>query len=159
MATKHLYPVWKVSITPTGEIVHQDPEGWESFKAIYVENDTMGLVLKPYRKSRSRQEEKYYHAVPKMMVAEAMDIEPEQAHDFLCRLFLTTEESTVINGKTLRYNRVKSTTELDDKQYREFWTRVNQWASLPTGDNGLDHDSGLGIYIPDPNEADYENYY
>jgi len=33
------------------------------------------------------------------------------------------------------------------------------WASLPTGDNGLNQTSGLELYIPEPNEADYENYF
>lgn len=159
MATKHIYPTWRAEIDFNGKLQIEDQEKFEQFSAIYAGRKDMGVVLKPFRKDRSRQEEKYYHAVTKMMVAEAMDLEPEQAHEFLCGMFLKTEESAVINGKTVRYNRTRSTTELDDKEYRDFWTRVNRWASLPTGNEGLNHDSGLGIYIPDPNECDYSNGY
>jgi len=159
MATKHIYPNWPATIDSRGKIHIKEKEKFDQFTALYAGNENMSVTVKPYRKARSRQEEKYYHAVPKMMIAEAMDIEPEQAHEFLCKMFLTTEETAIVAGKKIRYNRVKSTTELDDKQYREFLTRINRWASLPTGDDGLNQDSGLSLYIPDPNEADYENYY
>jgi len=159
MATKHIYPTWPATIDSRGQIIIKDRQKFDNFASLYAGKENMGITLKPFRKSRSRQEEKYYHAVPKMLIAEAMDIEPEQAHEFLCKMFLTVEESTVIDGNKVRYTRTRSTTELDDKQYRDYWTRVNRWASLPTGDDGLDLDSGLGLYIPDPNEADWESYY
>ena len=159
MGTKHIYPTWPTTIDSQGKIHIKDRQKFDQFASLYAGKEDMGITLKPFRKNRSRQEEKYYHAVPKMMIAEAMDIEPEQAHEFLCRMFLTTEESTVVNGKKIRYNRTRSTTELDDKEYRDFWTRVNRWASLPTGNDGLNYDSGLGLYIPDPNECDYSNGY
>jgi len=159
MATKHIYPTWPATISSTGQILIKDRNKFDEFASLYAGKENMGITLKPFRKSRSRQEEKYYHAVPKMLIAEAMDIEPEQAHEFLCKMFLTVEESTTIDGKKVRYTRTRSTTELDDKQYREYWTRVNRWASLPTSDDGLNLDSGLGLYIPDPNEADWESYY
>lgn len=159
MATKHIYPKWKTTVTEDGKILIEHRDKFDAFAKNYAGNENMGIVLKPYRKSRSRQEEKYYHAVTKQMVAEAMDLEPEEAHEFLCKLLLTVEEKTTVNGKQVRYTRTKSTTELDDKQYREFWNRANRWASLPTQDYGLDLNSGLELYIPDPNEADYEDYF
>ena len=134
MATKHIYPTWPVTIDPNGIVEVKDKERFEEFARIYAGNERMKIVLKPFNKARSRQEEKYYHAVTKTMVAEAMDLEPEQAHEFLCKLLLTVEESTEINGKTVRYTRTKSTTELDDVQYRDFWQRANRWASFPSHD-------------------------
>lgn len=134
-------------------------EKFDNYVAMYTDRGNMAIIVKPYRKSRSRQEEKYYHAVTKMMVAEAMSIAPDEAHEFLCNLLLRVEESAEVNGKTIRFHRVRSTTELDDKQYREFWVSANQWASLPTLEEGLTLNSGLGIYIPDPNEADWEDHF
>lgn len=159
MGTKHIYPTWPVDIDPNGKVEVKDKEQFEVYARNYAGNEKMKIVLKPFNKARSRQEEKYYHAVTKTMVAEAMDIEPEEAHEFLCRLLLTVEETAEVNGKKIRYTRTKSTTELDDEQYRDFWQRANRWASLPTQDYGLDINSGLEIYIPDPNEADYSNYF
>lgn len=158
MGTKHIYPVWKATIDKNGKLYIKDREKMDLWMMNYTEKE-MGVTIKPYRKNRSRQQEKYYHAVPKVMVAEEMGIAPEEAHDFLCKLFLTVEESKEINGKLVRYERVKSTTELDTIQYNEFCKNIRQWASLPTQDHGLDRDSGLELYIPEPNEADYENYF
>lgn len=54
--------------------------------------------------------------------------------------------------------RVLSTTELSDIAYRDYWGKCVQWAVLPTKDEGLGVDSGLGLYIRLPNEVDFENY-
>jgi len=158
MGTKHIYPVFKAEIDAQGKMVIINRERMGQFIRRYP-GKTMGVTIKPYRKPRGRQEEKYYHAVPKMLVAEAMDLEPEEAHAFLCKLFLTIEEMKIINGKEVRYTRVRGSSELDSVQYSDFNRSIRMWASLPTGDNGLNQTSGLELYIPEPNEADYENYF
>jgi len=83
-----------------------------------------------------------------------MDLDPEKTHVFLKSMFLRVEESS----GTYRYKRVLSTTELSQEAYQEYWKRVQRWASLPTLQGGLSFDSGLDLYIPDPNEVDYDNY-
>ena len=90
------------------------------------------------------------------MVADEMGIDDQEAHGFLKNLFLKTEERSS-NGK-YRYVRTTSTTELNDQAYRSYWTKCQRWASLPTKASGLGIDSGLSLYIPDPNEVDYDNY-
>ena len=90
------------------------------------------------------------------MIAEAMSVEDQEAHELLKSLFLKREERSA-NGK-FRYTRIMSTTELDDGAYREYWEKCMRWASLPTNPSGLSIDSGLELYIPEPNEVDYENY-
>src|SRR5690606_13376169 len=102
----------KAQVNEQGKLHIERRDKLDEFLLRYT-GKTLGVTIKPYRKPRSRQEEKYYHAVPKMMVAEAMDMEPEEAHHFLCTLFLKIEEMKVINGKEVRYTRVRSTTELD----------------------------------------------
>ena len=159
MGIKHIYPVFRAKVDASGRVLIEDREAFDNYARQYCEKENMSIILKPYRKQRSRQEEKYYHAVTKMMIAEALGMYPEEAHTFLCNLLLTIEESKVINGKTVRFKRTRSTTELDNVEYQDFWKRANQWASLPTQDGGLDIDSGLGLYIPDPNEADWEGQY
>lgn len=158
MGTKHIYPVFKGEVDDKGKMTILRKKKMAEYIARYA-GKTLGVTIKPYKKPRGRQEEKYYHAVPKMMVAEAMDLEPEDAHAFLCKLFLTVEEMKVINGKEVRYTRVRSSTELDSKQYSEWNRKIRMWASLPTGDHGLNQTSGLELYIPEPNEADYEDYF
>lgn len=153
---REVYPAWDVSVID-GQIEIRDREAFETHLIPYEGRDDLQLILKKRVKSRSRQEEKYYHAVPVKFVAEAMDITREEAHEFLKDLLLRVEESTVTpGGVVVRYERTMSTTELGDKAYRDFWGEVLKWAALPTGDDGLSRTSGLGLYIPGPNEAEWD---
>lgn len=144
-------PKWKVHIV-NNRLVFEDRDRFDEY-LIPLEGKTMDLVIKKPVEPRSRKEEKYYHSVVKPMVAEEMSIEPEEAHEFLRGLLLRVEEN---HEKYGRYERVKSTTELNKQEYQEYWRRVIKWAALPTKDYGLGLDSGLGLYIPDPNECDYD---
>ncbi len=153
LSEKKIQPKWKVKIHD-GRVVFNDREAFDRF-LIPMEGKEKDLIIKDIVKERSRQEEKYYRAVVVNMVAEEMGIEADEAHNQLKRLFLTIEESTPAG---YRYHRVQSTTELSDRAYREYWGRCVAWAALPTKDSGLAQDSGLNLYIPLPNETDYENY-
>lgn len=146
-----IWPRWRVTISQDGRFIFERPEDWERFKIPYYGRE-MELILKDRAKDRSRQEEKYYHAVVVRMVAEAMEIGRQEAHEFLKRLFLTIEDKTTSG---IRYRRSMSTTELSDKAYRDYWERVILWAAQPTEDRGLDESSGLDLVIPYPNEVFY----
>lgn len=146
-------PKFKVIIGPRGGIVFDDPEGWHRYRMAFCSRE-MHLVLKRITKDRSRQEEKYFHAVPLRMIAEEMGIDRDEAKLFLREMFLKVEVRAK-GGK--RYTRIMSTTELGDQAYREFWEACIRWAALPTKEDGLGPDSGLELYIPYPNEIDWED--
>jgi len=150
---KKFFPIFKAK-SSKGWLVFEDSE--EVAKYLFsVQDKRLDVVIKPEVKHRSRQEEKYYHGVVVSMVAEAMGIEKQQAHEFLKSLFLKVEEKT---PSGFRMERILSTVELSDASYREFWQKCQRWASLPTLDGGLSLDSGLELFIPDPNSVNYENY-
>ena len=153
MAEKKIYPKFKA--TAKGGRLYLDEESKFSEYLVMLDGRNLHVIVKPATKDRSRQEEKYYHAVVVNMIAQAMDIMPQEAHEFLKRMFLLTEERT---GNGIRYERVQSTTELSDAAYREYWTKCLNWAALPTLGYGLGQDSGLNLYIPLPNEVDYSSY-
>lgn len=134
------------------KVVFQDRDSFNKHLIPY-EGKAMQLIVKHVVKERSRQEEKFYHAVVVRMVAEAMDISDQEAHEFLKKMFLTVEDKSPAG---YRYTHVLSTTDLSDRAYREYWEKCIKWAAQPTLD-GLTFDSGLGLYIPMPNEVDYEN--
>lgn len=153
---KTIYPAWDCGVIDN-EIVFKDKEAFHTSLIPFEGKDNLQLVLKKKVKSRSRQEEKYYHGVVVKMIGAEMDLEPEEVHEMLKRMFLKIEERMVhIDGRVIRYERVMSTTELGDKAYQDYWKRVQRWAALPTQDEGLNINSGLGLYIPDPNEADWD---
>lgn len=158
MSNLRIYPKWKIQILPMKGVVFQDEDGFNGHLIpLESEEKFYELVIKPVTKSRSRQEEKYYHAVVCKMIAEAMSSTVQEAHEFLTKLFLTIVERKVINGKVIRIQRTRSTTELDDKQYDEYiFKDVVPWAALPTLEDGLNINSGLELFIPLPNEVEYD---
>lgn len=153
---RDVVPAWECAVF-NGEVILKDQEAFDKHLVPFEGKENLQLVLKRKVKARSRREEKFYHAVPVKMVAEAMDITREEAHEFLKHLLLRTEERILReDGTALRYERTMSTTELGDKAYREYWEDVIRWASLPTDYDGLSRTSGLSLYIPMPNEVDWD---
>ena len=151
---RKVYPKWRATVR-SGKIIIENDEAFQRHLIPYEGRD-MIVIVRPYFKDRSRQEEKYYHAVVVEMIAEAMEITHDEAHNFLRSMFLKVEERSG-DGK-YRYERIMSTTELNDKAYREYWQKCVRWAALPTDPNGLGPDSGLELYISEPNEIDYESW-
>ena len=153
---KTIYPAWDCGVV-NNKVVIKEREAFDKHLIPYEGKENLQLVLKRKIKSRSRQEEKFYHAVVVRMVAAHMDITDQEAHDLLKKLWLKTEERVKLpDGRIVRYERTGSTTELGDKAYREYWEMCIRWAALPTKEDGLGPDSGLGLYIPYPNEADWD---
>jgi len=152
---KEIWPRWRVEVSKDGKVLFEDRKSWDEFKIPFI-GKPMTLILKRRVKERSRQEEKYFHAVVVRMIAAEMTIGMDEAKEFLKNLFLRHEERSPAG---FRYYRTLSTTELSDRAYRHFWEQCRDWAALPTGENGLDQDSGIELYIPLPNEVDYEDAY
>lgn len=153
---KTIYPAFDCAVYG-GKVVLKDKQAFDNHLVPFEGKDNLQLILKRKVKSRSRQEEKFYHAVVVRMVAQAMSIVDQEAHEFLKRMFLKTEERVVVSdGRVVRYERVQSTTELGDRAYREYWEGIIRWAIQPTKMDGLAPDSGLGLYIPMPNEAEWD---
>lgn len=151
---RKIYPKWEIEVSETGKVIFKDQDKFDEHLIPYRGKGPMHLTVKHISKSRSRQEEKFYHAVVVRMVAEAMDIPDQEAHELLKGMFLTVEEKSIAG---YRYTRVMSTTELTDKAYREYWGKCIQWAALPTESDGLGETSGLSLYVPMPNEVDYQD--
>jgi hypothetical protein len=150
---RKFYPKFKGRIQ-NGVLRHENKQAFERY-LLTMDGKEIETVVKPRAKERSRQEEKFYHAVVVRMVADEMTIMDEEAHQFLKSMFLRREEQTL---QGFRYERTLSTTELSDKAYREFWESCIRWAALPTQDEGLGIESGLGLFIPYPNEVDFTYY-
>lgn len=140
-----------------GRIHFLDREAFDRHLVPLIGMENMELIVQRASKARSRQEEKYYRGVVCQLVAETLSITRQEAHALLMGMFNTiTERKTLPDGRVLRYSRVLSSTELDDKQFDEYiFQKVIPWAALPTQDEGLGPESGLDLYIPLPNEVDY----
>jgi hypothetical protein len=153
-----IYPAWDCGVF-NNKVVIKDRQAFDKHLIPFEGKDNLQLIIKRKVKGRSRQEEKFYHAVVVRMIAAHMDITDQEAHDFLKNLWLKKEvRQKLQDGRVVRYERTGSTTELGDKAYREYWQTCIKWAALPTKDEGLGPDSGLGLVIPYPNEVWYDEY-
>lgn len=156
-----IYPKWRADVGEDCKLYIRDRQTFDRHLIPYIGKEVNVIVKDPV-KDRSRQEEKYYHAVVCRMVGETLSISRQEAHRLMAELFLKTEEKEKLpDGRTIRYVRVMSTTELGDKRYDEYvFKECVPWAALPAPEEGeeLDTEHGLGLYIPLPNEVDYEQY-
>ena len=105
-------------------------------------NTLKGRVMLTLQRStpkteRSTAQNRYYWAVIVKMVSEEMGIIPDDAHDFMKRLFL--KRGVDFKGK--RYEVVGSTTSLDTIKFEEYTSKCREWASVE-----------LNLVVPLPNE-------
>lgn len=153
MKERNFYPNWHIEIQK-GKILFEQRKEFDDY-LVRMDGKKLDLIIKPRVKDRSRQEEKYYYGVVVKMISEEMDTEPKVVHEMLKGWFLRELKD---DGKGRKYERVLSITELTDKAFREYWKKCQTWAALPTAEDGLGPESGLQLYIPNPNEVDYSNY-
>jgi len=151
---RKIYPKWNATAYG-GRLLIED-EGKFADHLVPLDGKELHVIVKLRSKSRSRQEEKFYHAVVVRLVAEAMSTTDQEAHELMRSLMLKQEERSA-DGK-FRYDRILSTTELNDRAYREYWEACIRWAALPTNPSGLSQDSGLELFIPMPGEVEIENW-
>lgn len=149
---------WKAQVDSKGKPHIARKDEFDRQLALYADQ-TIDIIIKKRRKDRSPQEHKYYWAVVVRMVAEEMGLMPEEAHQILKEILLKEPARGVTTkGSPYSYWRSRSITELSDTQFREYWQACQRWAVQPTAEDGLGIDSGIGLYIPDPNEVDYSDY-
>lgn len=97
------------------------------------------LTLKKKRDQRSLEQNAWYWGVALKEIFKETGNEPEYMHEILKSEFLKAFYE--FQGKV--YTIVRSTADLNTKEFGEYMDKVQKWASLK------------GIYIPDPNEVDY----
>lgn len=120
----------------SGKLMIQNPEGFRSYLST-LEGKPIQLIARVARKSRSNNQNRYYHGVVVSLLSEHTGYTHDEMHDALRYLFLT--------DKTLRIPKTKSTTELNTVEFENYLESIRQWASTE-----------LSVNIPEPNEVDYE---
>ena len=93
------------------------------------------VIIRPERKQRSGEQNRYYHGVVVKILAEHCGYTPAEMHDALRVKFLSEQ-----SGELLK---VRSTTDLTTKEFEEYAEQIRVWASAE-----------LGCFVPLPNEAE-----
>lgn len=137
-----IIPVWYGEVDGRGQIVYDRAPELRQYLAKIATHQNRGVqvVIKKRKRQRSKNQNDYYWAVIVDMVAEAMGITPKQANEFLKSEFLTVGIER--NGK--RWEVTRSSSDLSTVEFEEYCQNCRMWASAE-----------LGIYIPEPNEAEW----
>jgi len=119
-----------------GRIVLKDPKKY-SLVVWSLNNKDIELTVGKPSKTRSNQENRYYWGVVIKILSDETGYSDNEMHDALRMLFLLDRERKVPT--------LISTTSLSTVQFEEYMSKVRAWAS-----------SDLDVYIPEPNEVDFE---
>ena len=123
-----------------GKITFQDRE---QFDKDLSNNEGMNvyITIREQKNRRSLNLNSYYWAVVVKLVSNETGYDKEEAHEILKSMFLRTKYQI----KGIWVDGMKSTTKLSNQEMIDYIDEVKRFAS-----------SSLGLYIPDPNEVEYE---
>jgi len=112
---------------------------------ISLEGKEISLVLQEWKNDRSDRQNRYYFGVPIKLISEHTGYSDDEVHELLKSLFLKRQVEIKVKDGMERHTIVGSTSSLNTSQFEEYLAKVRQWAS-----------EELNVYVPDPNEADYD---
>jgi len=105
------------------------------------EGKNVYITIREQKNRRSLNLNSYYWAVVVRLVSVETGYDKEEAHEILKSMFLRTKYQI----KGIWVDGMKSTTKLSNQEMSDYIEEVKRFAS-----------SSLGLYIPDPNEVEYE---
>ena len=105
------------------------------------EGKNVYITIREQKNRRSLNLNSYYWAVVVRLVSNETGYDNEEAHEILKSMFLRTRYQI----KGIWVDGMKSTTKLSNQEMTEYIEEIKRFAS-----------SSLGLYIPDPNEVEYE---
>jgi hypothetical protein len=123
-----------------GKITFQNREQFDK-DLLNKEGKTVYITVREQKNRRSLNLNSYYWAVVVRLVSNDLGYDKEEAHEILKSMFLRTKYQI----KGIWVDGMKSTTKLSNQEMNDYIEEVKRFAS-----------SSLGLYIPDPNEVDYE---
>jgi len=122
-----------------GKVIFDEPE-LITLRTHSLEGKRVFITMEVDKAERSTSQNKYYWGVVIKLLEEETGQDRQSLHEVIKEKFLTSWVK--INGHEEKM--VKSTSELDTKEFETLMSSVRQWAS-----------SFLGVYIPEPNEVQY----
>jgi len=131
---KHLITVEKGKVKFNNlELFNQELRNYEGKEAY--------ITIKPYRKNRSDNQNRYYWGVVVKILSDELGFEPDEMHEVLKQKFLTRE--TLRIGKE-DFIIAKPTHNRSTQEFEEYLSHIRTWASTE-----------MSILIPLPNDVEY----
>lgn len=142
-----IIPIFRASVL-NGKLKYTLTEKEKLNKYISTLNGDMEVVVRPHKITNpaSIQQRRYLFGVIYKILSEELGYSVDEIHEICKMKFLskTTFVPTTENYESIKIP--KSTTELNTIEFEEYFSNIRQWAVMD-----------LGIFIPEPNEVDYES--
>jgi hypothetical protein len=124
-----------------GDLVIDNQQRFKLHCCSFKEGSSVEVIIKRPDKTRSRNQNDYYWKVVIGLINEDTGEDPNKIHEFLKFKFIMR---TAFGDNPY----VGSTTDLTTVEYEEYLEQCRRWAM-----------EYRGIYIPLPNEVDFENVF
>ncbi len=102
------------------------------------------VEVKRQRNTRSMNQNKYYWKCIVQPLAKEIGYLNDEMHDALKVKFNADFEMITVKDKTTGIQKVRSTTQMDTREFEEYLERIRVWAQIE-----------LGIRLKAPNEYNY----
>lgn len=100
------------------------------------------VIVRPYRKHRSDNQNRYYHGVVLAIISDHTGMMPDELHEYLKAKFLAEKHIMKTKGDIVVEVEIPgSTASLKTDTMEEYLSKVRMWASAE-----------LACYVPEPNE-------
>lgn len=141
-----IYPKFIVFVDKEETIFEDDKKYREYLRTL--DQCKAELVVKKWseKNQRSSQQNRYYFGVVLKLLSDHTGHSVDELHEILKSIFLKRRIELETKTGIIPQMIYNSTTDLDTVKMEEYLTNIRQWSSLT-----------LGVYIPEPNEVDYES--
>jgi len=132
--------LWRARIEKHAEkpLSFQDSKNLFRYLRRFKDGTLLDVAFHRVGKLRSLAQNRYYWGVVIKMIADEIGEDPETVHEAMKFKFLATE------NPDLQIQIVRSTTDLTIFEVRDYWEKIQRWAS-----------EFLNCIIPDPNQVEY----
>lgn len=95
--------------------------------------------IKPYRRKRTSDQNRYYWGVVLKIIADETGHEAQDLHEYFLGMIYGWQEYTVLGE--LRKRPARRSSDMKTDEMSAYWEAIRAWAA-----------QNLGIYIPEPGE-------
>lgn len=139
-------PIFKAKIVRT-HLCFLDIPAYIRYVSAFKPEQIVEVTIKKPARKRTLSQNNYLWGVCYKIIGDELGYDIEEIHEIMKQRFLKRQKDVDFKGKKITLEKTLSTTKLSTTQFNQYVDKVKMFAS-----------SELGIYIPDPNEINLDDY-
>jgi len=139
-------PILKARIVKT-HLYFVDVPKYIEYISRFKPDQILDVIIRKPSRNRTLSQNNYLWGVCYKIIGDELGYDVEEIHEIMKQRFLKRQKDITFKGKNITLEKTLSTTKLSTAQFNQYVDKVKMFAS-----------SELGIYIPDPNEINLDDY-